>query len=253
MRAVQAHWGLSADPFPPRNAPFVATSVHAEAVARLLHAVDSGDRRISLRAAEGLGKTSVLDRVAEELRGPCVRVVRAVGIHDLECAILGALSVRLPAREPVLSRLASAVRTLRLQKIALVVLVDDADEGGRGLLSRLSHLDLHPESRISVIDAGPSDGAGAAEAWSLAVRLIPLTRSETGHYLAAKLALAGRREPTFTDRAITAIHSLAAGVPKGLDRIASLAMIAATANRLEIITPEVIHGVFPQCVGPRAA
>lgn len=254
MTLVQAHWGLSDDPFPQRFAPFVATPVHAEAVARILHAVGSGDRRISLRAAEGLGKTAVLDRVAEELRGPGLRLVRVQGTHDLAVAVLAGLGARGVTRQPRESdwtRLSGccesfASRESRRSSWSMT----PTDSAGTWPDSRIW---TSTGTRISIIDAAESGREDAIEPWSLAIGLSPLTRAESGEYLKAKLALVGRRDVIFTDRAVTAIHSLTAGEPKGLDRLASLAMIAGAANRLEIVTPEVVHGVFRNCVSPRVA
>src|SRR4051812_43478559 len=54
VRRVQEHWGLSGDPFGPRATSYVPTPVHDEAVARIVHAVESGEHRITIRADAGL-------------------------------------------------------------------------------------------------------------------------------------------------------------------------------------------------------
>jgi MSHA biogenesis protein MshM len=74
-----------------------------------------------------------------------------------------------------------------------------------------------------------------------------LTRSDAENYLTAKLASAGRDEPTFTPRAIHRLHLISAGNPRGLDRLASLALMAGALRKLEIVTPEIIDGVALEC------
>ncbi len=259
MGQVRKFWGLTTEPFTPRNPPFVATAVHTEAVARVLHTIDSGDSRLSLRGAEGLGKTVVLKRLAENLQSQGNRVVRVAGGDDLPAAILDEL---LAGRSKVSqaggawNALIAAARVLRFQKKTLIILIDDSDHLAieqRPMLSRLTHLDSHPDSNICVLDAAPDEPRFLGEPWSLSIRLRPLTRSETARYLADKIAIAGRSQPVFTDRAITRLHALSSGVPRGLDRLAALALLVGAARGLEILPPEVIDGVAGECIGPVAA
>ena len=84
------------------------------------------------------------------------------------------------------------------------------------------------------------------------IRLAPLTRSEAAEYLARKLSAAGRSEATFTPRAITRLHLLSQGVPRGLDRLATLALMAGAMRGLEVIGPEVVEGVAAECVLPES-
>ena len=84
------------------------------------------------------------------------------------------------------------------------------------------------------------------------IRLPALTRSEAEQYLAAKLAAAGRDEPTFTPRALNRLHACSLGIPRGLDRLASLALMAGALRGLEIVTPDLIEGVTQECTLPTA-
>jgi hypothetical protein len=77
---------------------------------------------------------------------------------------------------------------------------------------------------------------------------LPLTRGAAGRYLADKLASAGRDGLTFTPGAITRLHALSGGVPRGLDRLASLSLMAGAMKRLEVIPPEVVEGVTRECI-----
>jgi type II secretory pathway predicted ATPase ExeA len=135
----------------------------------------------------------------------------------------------------------------------VVLAVDDChhltDPADRLDLERLVHLDTHPRARLTVVRVGrgPADPEDEACPWGLAIRLRPLTHSEAGRFLTAKLAAAGRAAPTFTPRAVTRLHALSAGVPRGLDRLASLSLMAGAVRGLEMIPAEVVEGVAREC------
>ena len=104
-------------------------------------------------------------------------------------------------------------------------------------------------ARLTVIRVGrESSGAGPSSANFLAVRLSNLTRAEVASYVAAKLEAAGRREPAFTPRALTRLHALSAGLPRAVDRLASLALIASATRGLEMVLPEAVEGSARECV-----
>lgn len=265
------HWKLAREPFSAQDVAFVATPSHAEAEARLVHTIEAAERTAALLAAPGLGKTLVLARALNQVSGPSRRVARVAGPVDgptLLAELAEGLHVRLPAgasRPLAWKRLADAVRLARPQGLHVVLAIDDChhltDPADRLDLERLVHLDPHPKARLTVVRVGrgPAEEDSDACAWGLVIRLQPLTRSEAETFLTAKLAAAGRHEPLFTSRAIIRLHALSAGVPRGLDRLASLALIAGAVRRLEMIPAEVVEGVARECAGtvpaegPRAA
>ncbi len=257
------HWSLDRDPFSRGpGTPFVATATHSEALARLLHVVENGERRVDLRGSAGLGKSCVLAEALSSLRRPGRRIALARGpgsTADLLQGLSEGLAVRwdlAKGLEAAWQALARSVRLSRLQGQGVVLAVDDDrfldHPAGRRDLDRLSHLDPHPGAKVSVILAGrpiesvPDDG----EDWSLSLRLSPLTCTEAEQYLSARLAAAGRAEPAFTPRAVVRLQSLAGGVPRGLDRLAGLALRAAALRGLEIVSPEIIEGAEQECLSP---
>ncbi|MEO6808786.1 MAG: AAA family ATPase [Isosphaeraceae bacterium] len=251
--------GRSTDPFSEVDAPFIPTAVHAEAVARLVYVIESGQRLATLYARPGLGKTMVLRRALELARGPGRRIVKASGPIDgldLLTTLAERSGRRLPpkaSRADAWRALTDSARVCRLQRLAIVLVIDDAQRltspADQLDLDRLPHLDPHPEACVTVIQVGrDADIEPASDPWTLAIRLAPLTRTETSGYLNAKLAAAGRDQTAFTPKAVTLLHALTSGVPRGIDRLASLALIAGEARGLEMITPDVIDGVARECV-----
>ena len=258
---VGRHWGLTHDPFGPGAGPFVATPVHGEAAARLAHAIEAGERSVLLRAGEGLGKSRILAEALDRSRGPGRRIARVAGPVD-GAAMLAGLAAGLGARVPAGANRATAWRALgdaarvcRWLGEAVVLAIDDChllnDPADRLDLERLSSLDSHPSARVTTVFVGREDEASGPgpSPWGLAVRLVPLSRSETASYLDAKVAAAGRAGATFTPRAVTRLHALGGGVPRGLDRLASLALMAGALRGLEVVTPDVVDGAARECAG----
>ena len=260
-----SYWKLARDPFTGLAGGYVPTATHDEAVARLVHAVESGQRSATLRADSGLGKSTVLARALAETRGPSRRIARAAGPVDgasLFAAVAESLGTRVPAgasRAIAWRALVSAVRLERWQRTQVVVAVDDvhllSTVYDRADLERLAHLGPASSAPCTVLTAGrdePEEDGGGTPAWDIRIRLPRLTRGESALFVTAKLASAGRAEPTFTERAFTRLHARSEGVPRGLDRLAALALMAAAVRGMEIVTPDVVEGVARECVLPAA-
>jgi type II secretory pathway predicted ATPase ExeA len=251
---------LTRDPFPGGGGAYVPLSAHEEAVARLVHTIETGQRVATVRAPGGMGKSMVLARALAATRSPTRRVAHLASPCDgagLFAGLAEGLGVRVPAeadRARTWRALGDAVRLGRWQRQHIVLAIDDCDDldqpRDRLDLERLVHLDPHPEARLTILRVFRAADDSAAEPWELAICLPTLTRREAAWYLSVKLAAAGRTEPIFAPRAVSRLHARSAGVPRGLDRLAELALVAGAALGLEIITPEVIDGVAHECVIP---
>jgi type II secretory pathway predicted ATPase ExeA len=78
---------------------------------------------------------------------------------------------------------------------------------------------------------------------TLAIGLERITRSEAETYVEAKLSAAGCAEHIFTPRALTRLHCWSEGVPRGIDQLATLSLMAGALNGLEVVSPDVVDGV----------
>jgi type II secretory pathway predicted ATPase ExeA len=236
---------------------------HEEAVARLVDTIETGQRRAVLTAGAGLGKSTVLARALAETRSPVRRSVLVSSSCD-GASLLASLAEGLGRRVPLAASralswkaLGEAVRLCRWQRFRVVLAIDDCqhlvDPVDRLDLARLDHLDIHPESRLTVLQVFRSDeetepsAAAPSAPWELVIRLPALTRSDAETYLTTKLSFAGRQGLTFTPRAITRLHAASSGNPRTLDRLASLSLMAGALRGLEIVTPDVIEGVAREC------
>jgi type II secretory pathway predicted ATPase ExeA len=256
------HWGLANDPFAELGLPYVSLPSHDEAVARLVYAIETRQPRALLTGAAGLGKTTVLRQAIRQSAGPRRRFA-AVSAPIDEMHLVSQLAERLGQRVgPELSHRGSwralerALRAMSLEGFQVVLAVDageepNSDEVGRAL-DRLAGLSGDEVIRLTVIQASRrsaqwSSSGGGDSAWTMAAELKRLTRSQVECYLAAKLAGAGCTEPLFTPRATTRLHALSGGVPRGIDHLAALCLIAGAVRGLEVVLPEVVDGVAQEC------
>ena len=153
--------------------------------------------------------------------------------------------------------LEQAVRVCALQGFQVVLAVDRGPApvapGEVDELQRLVQLG-GGAGRVTVVlvaDEEWTEASSAVQAWTLAIRLRPLSCSETEFYLGGKLAAAGCHEAIFTSRAVSRLHVHSAGNPRGVDRLASLALIAGASRGLEAISSELVDSSSRNAVSLR--
>jgi type II secretory pathway predicted ATPase ExeA len=258
-----AYWGLNRDPFGDGDPLYVALPGHEEAVARLHHLVVSGQRWGILSGRPGMGKTRVLRRALAEVRGPSRRIALASGAWDASAIYarlaegLGSRAVASPDLGGAWRALEHSIRLCVVQNLQVVLAVDDcqvvlAGETGKDLL-RLRSLGESQAGCVTiliVVGDGSTEPPDAFVEWSLAVRLGPISRSDAGRYLAERLAGAGCHDVLFSPRAITRLHLLSQGTPRGLDRLASLCLMAGASRGQEAISSELVESVLGECLLP---
>lgn len=66
-------------------------------------------------------------------------------------------------------------------------------------------------------------------------QLQPLDLAESVQYLRHHLALAGRKEPLFSDDAMARLHQASNGLPRSLNNLARDALIAAAAAHKDLV------------------
>ena len=212
MPMWKSHWGFKREPFAEDESPYVSLPSHDEAVARLVHAIESGERRASLTAEAGLGKST---GSAPGVRGdadPRRRFVLLSCPRRRHVCCLAMLAERLGervGREP--SRLACwralerAVRLASIQGMHVVIGIDDCRDPQTPQSERDIESARKPGSRrrarITVIRGRPAEAIAAMRsalrAWTPAIWLESLTRSRGRALLTTKLASAGCDERDF--------------------------------------------------------
>jgi general secretion pathway protein A len=250
------HWGLDRNPFGSANSPYVSLPSHDEAVARLVYSIERAERFVAFFADAGLGKTTVVRRAIDETRSVRRRWVLVNALSE-RTQLLGSVAVGLglPFREGssperVWRSVARAVRSASMEGCHLVFVIDGGDEQltpatmkDLAALSAVGSRSAPTVSLIRVARGTPHESPESSDRWALTIGLERLTCSQAGTYLSAKLADAGCPERVFTPRALTRLHSWSEGVPRGLDQLATLSLMAGALLGLEVVTPEVVDGV----------
>jgi type II secretory pathway predicted ATPase ExeA len=256
------HWGLSRDPFVGIDSPYVPLPSHDEALYRLVDSIEQAQRQVIFRAEAGMGKTTVLRRAIAQSRSPRRRFAFVSSPSD-RTLLFSLLAEKLGqsadfdlGRQSTWRALARAVGVAALEGSHVVLTIDDWDDRDDPVMSHdldaLAHRRVGGDASVTVIRVARtsgSHGSDPADSWSLAIGLRRLTRSQVEVYLAAKLGSAGCTKNVFTPRALTRLHGLTDGVPRGLEHLARLSLLAGAVGGLEAIGPEVIDGVVQEFRG----
>jgi general secretion pathway protein A len=252
-------FGLARKPFSktPDPAFLYPSRQHAEALARLSHAVE--EREIAVLTGEvGAGKTTLsralVDAFAEQCRFSFV-VNPALPPAQLLAAIAAGFGIGgLRRKSDVYAAVAERFAALDEEGRFPVVVVDEAQLlAGRSafdelrLLTNLAADDRplvglilvgQPELRQRIQERG---GEPFAQRVGVAYHVGPLDEDETGRYVAHRLSVAGREEPLFTDDGVASIHRHARGLPRRINQLAANALLEGFARDLSRIGAEVVE------------
>ena len=252
------YFGLARRPFSktPDPAFLYPSRQHAEALARLSHAVE--EREIAVLTGEvGAGKTTLsralVDAFAEQCRFSFV-VNPALPPAQLLAAIADGFGIQGTRRKSdVYAALAEHFSALDEAGRFPVVVVDEAQLlAGRSafdelrLLTNLAADDRalvgliligQPELRQRVRERG---GEPFAQRVGVAYHVGPLDEGETGSYVAHRLAVAGRDAPLFSADGIASLHRSSRGLPRRINQLAANALLEGFAREADLIGAEVV-------------
>jgi general secretion pathway protein A len=256
-----SHWGLDETPFRTRLDPrfFHQSPTHEEALARLHFLIDYGRRLGLLIGPKGSGKSLLLEVFAGELRGRGLPVakVNLLGIDHHEMMWLLACDLGLnpcgAPPSPSLWRLVTdRITEYRYQQLDTVILFDDANRATDETLTQVARLvqfDCSPEARLTVVLAGSPErirrlGDPLLERAELRIDVDPWEPADTEDYVKASLARAGRQAPVFDLAAVQRLHQLGEGIPRRINQLADLALLAGAGQNLDQIDEATVESVY---------
>ena len=260
-----AYWGFKQPPFSNNLNPnrFYESPSHEEALARLSYVVDECRQGALVLGPPGVGKSLLTEVFAQRTRRPnrAVAIARcpALGGRELffELAQEFGLGPEQSATEADLWRLLrDHVVANRLQECQTVIVVDQAQLLAENTshvraLHLLYHLDSDPAARLTVILVARPDLMRNARSevieWvDLGVAIEALTEAQTAQYVTHLIQWAGRSEPVFTQDGLCKIHELTGGVPRQINRVCDLALLAAASEELTQVTGAVVGSVYQE-------
>lgn len=257
------HWGIRKSPFHtlPNPENLFASASQEEALARLHFLVENGHRLGLVSGGAGWGKTLLFEAFARQVRTEGVQVI-SVPLADVsQQEFLWELAAALGTNPPVSAAPFALWRRVldRLDQIAaldqpLVWLGDDAHAATDEVLKLLNRLVRRSGAaplRLTLvlsIRAGQQAILGRAmtDLIDLHVELEPWTAEEVSHYLREALAREGAADSPFAAEAAQRIHALSGGVPRKVNRMAELALLAGAGLQLDELDGEAIEAVYEE-------
>jgi len=251
-------FGLEKKPFAktPDPAFLFPSRQHAEALARLSHAVE--EREVAVLSGDvGAGKTTLsralVDAYAERCRFSFV-VNPALPPAQLLQAIAEGFGLRAGRRKAdVFGAIAEHAARLDGEGRFAVVIVDEAQLlPGRAAfdeLRLLTNVAADDRSLLGLLLVGQPElaarlrergGEAFAQRVGVAYHLGPLDPGEVGRYLSHRLRVAGRAEPLFEPGAVEALHRASGGVPRLVNQLAASAMLEGFSRGEERISADVV-------------
>jgi general secretion pathway protein A len=262
----ESYWGLNARPFDRRAAAafyYPAENQHA-ALVKLRYAVEHGCAA-ALAGAAGAGKTHLLDLLAGQPENQSRVFIRLAFPLLSPAELLGYLADEVAGEEaPSLDGTRPLDRSLRrielsLAKLAaegkrLVIVIDEAHaiddprtwEALR-LLVNFETVNRPPPivllvgqvNLLQMLSRMPS-----LEERLTANCLLPaFSADETAAYILHRLQAAGTGREIFDGSAMEAVHALAQGIPRRINRLCDLALLVGYAEERQSITAQQIEAV----------
>ncbi|MGE5194080.1 MAG: ExeA family protein [Deltaproteobacteria bacterium] len=242
------YWGLTESPF--KNTLegrwFYDSPGHEEALARLMYLVEQHRRCGVLSGPAGTGKSLVLELLRREIArsGAAVALVDLLGCSGREMLweVLAALGLSPGINDSQYNlwrRLHDRVLANCYADVPLTLIFDHLDRAHADCVSRierLQHLAWGGDSGLTLVLGVAGErlaglGQTLREIADLRIELPPLDREHTRQYVETLLARAGADRPLFDQSALGRLFDETGGIPRDLNRLCDLALLAGMADQ----------------------
>jgi type II secretory pathway predicted ATPase ExeA len=239
-----------------------------ETLARMSFLVERGRPLGFLSGMPGIGKTTALQLLEDELRSPGRQVIRLSAAGMSAATLLAAMTAELGIGRS--DRFAADAQGLLVDYLAGVsftrgsaaLLLDDfdmADDSCIGVLSSLMRRLAATSARLSIVAAVRETESAAwhdlaKSSADFVLRLSPWLPRETAKYVLGVIERRNRASRgevcSIDDAGLRALHESSAGIPGRIVRILELSLIACEAleelSLSEDIIWEAAHELFPR-------
>ena len=260
-RILVDFYGLREQPFgmTPDPAYLYASQTHGEALASLSFGIQDNRGFLALIAEPGMGKTTLLYQLLEDLRD----YARTVFVYQTQCDsrelfqyILHDLDIDAQGMSLVAmhNKLNEVLFEEMLARKRFVLVVDEAqnlDESVLETLRMLSNFETHHTKLLQIVLAGqPRLAAKLAQPQLSQLRqriavlshLEPFTAAETACYIDHRLKVAGHRgKPLFEPDAVSLIAQRSQGIPRNINNICYNSLLVSHSRGQRTVTSEIVR------------
>lgn len=258
----QKFFGLRESPFNVNPDPryLFMTKQIQEALAGLTYGIQNRKGFILLTGEVGTGKTTLLNRLLDWLRGQRVATAyifnSKLEVDHLFDFMMAEFEIPCKSREKsqVLMRLNQWLLDRYRAGETAVLIVDEAQNLSEELLEEirlLTNLETSTEKLLQIVLTGQPELEEKLklpelrqlrQRITLRCRTAPLTLEETFGYVAERLRIAGANgEPIFSKEAIQAVHTYSHGIPRVINLLCEHAMISSYVDGLKLVPAQVIE------------
>lgn len=258
--ATKSAWSWNDAPFSTKLDPrrFYPGISQEESLSRLHFLVDNHRRLGVLTGPSGCGKSMLLEVAAKQFRQQNRQVVMqsAMGVEADE--FLWKLAAGMGSNPAISARprhlwrdIDDQIAANRYQRIATVLLFDDVEEAETEVLSsivRLVQSDCSDDSRLTIITGCDSSrihllGSRLQELCDLRVELEAWNKEEVENFVRMSLTAAACSPDLFTEGSIRRLSELTEGIPRRIQQLAQLSLVAAAAQDLHEIDENTLDAV----------
>jgi len=255
-------YGLKEKPFSKTPDPrfLYQSRKHAEALARLQHAVEEQDI-VLLTGEIGSGKTT-LSRAFIDALDASYHPLLIINPRLSPSQLLHTVALRLGMddvsryRHGILEGINGRLYELYEEGRRPVIIIDEAQLiPGKSTfeeLRLLTNFQLDDRNLLSLVLIGQTElkerltkkpYRALKQRIGMQYHLGPLDAEETGAYVLHRLRVAGREEPLFDAQAQALLYQYSEGVPRRINTIAGNALVEGFGREATIIGPEIIESV----------
>lgn len=242
------YFGLTEAPFSISPDPhyLFMSEQHREALGHLLYSIESDGGFVLLTGEVGTGKTTVCRCLLDQLPKDCVVafiINPRLNVQELLSTICDEFGIHYPKENKSVKIFIDLINAYLLDAHAKgrrsLLIIDEAQNLSRNVLEQirlLTNLETNKRKLLQIILLGQPElreKLARPELRQLSQRIIaryhlrPLARSEIGHYLSHRLAVAGCHENLFLPSTLGLIYRQSGGIPRLVNVICDRALLGA--------------------------